>query len=81
MFLPHKSSRSRNPSKRFINLLLTENTEITILEFEQPTTYKQALMSEDSEKWLEAMRFEMESMSESQVWDLVGFPNGYTPIG
>ena len=62
----------------------------------EPVTYKRAMTSPDSakwkeamrsemysmsEKWKEAMRSEMDSMSENQVWDLVNFPEGYTPIG
>ncbi|XP_074300235.1 putative mitochondrial protein AtMg00820 [Silene latifolia] len=52
-----------------------------ILEFEEPTSYKDALVSEDSERWLEAMKTEMDSMSENQVWDLVDFSDGVKPIG
>lgn len=52
-----------------------------ILEFEDTTTYKQALMTEDSEKWLEAMTSKMTSMSENQVQDLVNLLDGDTPIG
>ena len=33
-------------------------------------------MGNDSEKWLGAMRSEMDSMYENQVWDLVDLPEG-----
>ena len=38
-------------------------------------------MSPDSEAWLEAMRSELKSMDENQVWDLVDPPPGVTTIG
>lgn len=79
--VPRMSTRSRNSPKRFVDFLLTKNYEIMILEFEDPTTYKQALISEDAEKWLEAMRSKMTFMFENQVWDLVDWPDGVTPIG
>ena len=33
------------------------------------------MMSPDSDKWLGAMKSEMESMYENQVWTLVDLPN------
>ncbi|KAK8652301.1 hypothetical protein V6N13_061322 [Hibiscus sabdariffa] len=46
-----------------------------------PKTYQEAMSSPDSEKWLAAMRSEMDSMSENQVWTLVEPPQGVKPIG
>ena len=43
--------------------------------------YKDDLESQDSKKWLEAMRFERDTMSENQVWDFVDLPNRIKPIG
>ncbi|KAK8523055.1 hypothetical protein V6N12_073766 [Hibiscus sabdariffa] len=48
---------------------------------DEPKTYQEALSSSDSEKWLEAMRSEMDSMSDNQVWTLVEPPEGVKPIG
>ncbi|KAK8502213.1 hypothetical protein V6N12_042710 [Hibiscus sabdariffa] len=48
---------------------------------DEPKTYQEAVSSPDSEKWLEAMRSEMDSMSENQVWTLVKPPEGIKPIG
>ena len=76
-----RSSRPTRPPKRFVEVLLTENSEIMILESEEPTSYTQALTSPNSEKWLGAMKSEMESMSENQVWTLVDLPDGVKPIG
>ncbi|KAK8547551.1 hypothetical protein V6N12_031688 [Hibiscus sabdariffa] len=48
---------------------------------DEPKTYQEAVSSPDSEKWLEAMRSEMDSMSNNQVWTLVEPPEGIKPIG
>ncbi|KAL0314998.1 UNVERIFIED_CONTAM: Retrovirus-related Pol polyprotein from transposon TNT 1-94 [Sesamum calycinum] len=42
-----------------------------IRNMDEPTTYKAAMACADSEKWLIAMKFEMESMYENKVWNLV----------
>ncbi|KAL0355561.1 UNVERIFIED_CONTAM: putative mitochondrial protein [Sesamum radiatum] len=34
----------------------------------------------DSDKWLEAMKFEMDSMGSNQVWILVDPPKGIRPV-
>jgi len=41
---------------------------------------KKAMMGPDSEKWLEAMKSEMESMYHNQVWTLVEPPDGVKAI-
>ncbi|KAL4361336.1 hypothetical protein GQ457_04G018620 [Hibiscus cannabinus] len=52
-----------------------------ISQADEPKTYQEAVASPDSEKWLEAMRSKMDSMSENQVWTLVEPPEGIKPIG
>ena len=37
-------------------------------------------MSSDSDKWLNAMKSEMDSMYANQVWILVDAPEGVIPI-
>ena len=37
--------------------------------------YEEAMMSPDSDKWLQAMKSEMGSMYENKVWTLVVFPD------
>ncbi|KAL0290254.1 UNVERIFIED_CONTAM: Retrovirus-related Pol polyprotein from transposon RE1 [Sesamum calycinum] len=44
-------------------------------------TYGEAMLDIDSEKWLEAVKFEMNSMSSNQVWMLVDRPKGVRPVG
>ena len=51
-----------------------------IIENDDPTTYSEAIMSSDSDKWLNAMKSEMDSIYTNQVWTLVDAPKGMTPI-
>ncbi len=37
-------------------------------------------MGSDSESWLGAMRSEIKSMDENQVWNLVDLPDGERPV-
>ena len=46
-----------------------------LLDHDEPTNYEEAMMSPDSEKWLEAMKSEIGSMYENKVWTLVDLPN------
>lgn len=40
-----------------------------------PTTPKEALESDEKEKWLEAMRSELKSLEENKTWELVDLPS------
>ncbi|GJT92679.1 zinc finger, CCHC-type containing protein [Tanacetum coccineum] len=45
----------------------------------EPANYKAALLDHESEKWLDAMNVEMQSMKDNEVWDLVDLhPDGKT---
>ena len=39
-----------------------------LLDHGEPTNYEEAMMSPDSDKWLEAMKSEVGSMYENKVW-------------
>ncbi|WVZ84951.1 hypothetical protein U9M48_031917 [Paspalum notatum var. saurae] len=45
--------------------------DVLLLDNDDPKTYIEAAMGPDSEKWLEAMRSELKSMADNQVWNLV----------
>ena len=47
----------------------------------EPITYKEATLGSDSEKWLEAMKSEMQSIYDNQVWTLIDPPKGIRPLG
>ncbi|GJS33427.1 putative retrotransposon ty1-copia subclass protein [Tanacetum coccineum] len=40
----------------------------------EPANYKAAMLDPKSDKWLNAMNVEMQSMRENEVWDLVDLP-------
>nr|GEV33882.1 hypothetical protein [Tanacetum cinerariifolium] len=47
----------------------------------EPANYKAALLDPESEKWLNAMNVEMQSMKDNKVWVLVEFPSNGKTIG
>ncbi len=60
---------------------MTKDDDVLLIEDDEPATYAEAVVGPDSEKWLEAMRSEMESMYTNQVWTLIDSPKGVKPIG
>jgi hypothetical protein len=48
-----------------------EQHDILLLDNDEPMTYTEAMMGQDSEKWLGAMESEIESLHDNQVWNLV----------
>ena len=69
---PRRSTRVRTTPDWYdpaLNVMLVDNTD-------DPATYEEAMVSPDSDKWLEAMKSEMVSMYENQVWTLVDLPDG-----
>ncbi|KAK8540260.1 hypothetical protein V6N12_046548 [Hibiscus sabdariffa] len=75
-----RSTRERHEPERY-GFLVTTHGDIILVDHDEPKTYQDAVLSPDSEKWLEAMRSEMDSMSDNQVWTLVEPPEGIKPIG
>ncbi|GKD10150.1 retrotransposon protein, putative, ty1-copia subclass [Tanacetum coccineum] len=47
----------------------------------EPPNYRAALSDPESEKWLEAMNAEMQSMKDNQVWNLVDLPPNCKTVG
>ncbi|KAG8490844.1 hypothetical protein CXB51_014047 [Gossypium anomalum] len=77
---PRRSLRERHAPERY-GFLITTHGDILLIDQDEPRTYQEVVTSPDSEKWLEAMRSEMDSMYENQVWTLVDPPEGVKPIG
>ncbi|KAK8548176.1 hypothetical protein V6N12_061094 [Hibiscus sabdariffa] len=75
-----RSTRERHEPERY-GFLITTHGDVILVDHDEPKTYQEAVSSPDSEKWLEAMRSEMDSMSDNQVWTLVEPPEGIKPIG
>ncbi|KAK8656739.1 hypothetical protein V6N13_098677 [Hibiscus sabdariffa] len=88
---PHEMWTGKRPSMSFMKIwgckAYVKHQMSTKLEpkshkyHDEPKTYQEAVSSPDSKKWLEAMRSEMDSMSDNQVWTLVEPPEGIKPIG
>ncbi|KAK8564635.1 hypothetical protein V6N12_058218 [Hibiscus sabdariffa] len=74
-----RSTRERHEPERHGFLVITHG-DVILVDQDVPKTYEEAVSSPDSEKWLEAMRSEMDSMSNNQVWTLVEPPEGIKPI-
>ncbi|KAK1665893.1 hypothetical protein QYE76_054052 [Lolium multiflorum] len=53
----------------YLNVMIVDNND------EDLATYEEAMMSPDSNKWQEAMKSEMGSMYDNQVWTLVDLPD------
>jgi hypothetical protein len=74
----HRVRRSTIPD--FYQTYLSED-HYDIGKVDDPTSYKEAIVSENSTKWIEAMEDELKSMSSNQVWDLVDIPDGVKTVG
>ena len=46
-----------------------------LLDNNEPSNYEEAMAGPDSNKWLEAMQFEIGSMYENKVWTLTDLPD------
>ena len=68
---PRRSTRVRSAPEWYGNPVL----KVMLLDNDEPTNYEEAMMSPDSNKWLEAMKSEIGSMYENKVWTLVDIPN------
>ena len=54
---------------------------INIIQDDDPLTYSEAVMSKDSDRWLKAMKSEMDSIYINLVRTLVDALKGVIPIG
>ncbi|KAL0361343.1 UNVERIFIED_CONTAM: hypothetical protein Sradi_3818800 [Sesamum radiatum] len=70
-----RSARVPQPPERYGFLGMTGQLD------NDPKTYGEAMSDIDLGKWLEAMKFKMDSMSSNQVWTLVDRPKGVKSVG
>ena len=73
-YMPVTAPESRRSAR------LQSAREVLLLDSDEPTTYSEAMVGSDSESWLGAMRSELKSMDENQVWNLVDLPDGARPV-
>ena len=70
-----RSNRISHPPERFLGIL-TEDLEEAFLMGDRDIrndlkTYDETILDIDSEKWMEAMKSEIDSIHSNQVWTLV----------
>ena len=68
---PRRSTRAWSEPKWYGNPVL----EVMLLDHGKPTNYEEAMMTPDSDKWLEAMKSDIGSIYENKVWTLVDLPD------
>ena len=82
---PRRSERVSRPPERYLGIISEDVEEMFLIgngaHGDDPKTYNEAISDIDSEKWLEAMKSEIDSMHSNQVWTLVDPPEGIVPIG
>ena len=49
--------------------------KVMLLDNNEPTSYEEAMVGLDSDKWLEAIKSERGSMYENKVWTLTDLPD------
>jgi hypothetical protein len=81
--VPHNEPPRR--SQRARRSVISNDYEIYFSEEIQmegdPASFKEAMRSAHSSKWLDAMEDEMRSMSVNKVWDLEEIPKGAKAVG
>ena len=68
---PRRSTRACFAPELYSNPVL----EVMLLDHDEPTNYEEAMISRDSDKWLEAMKSEIGSIYKNKVWTLVNLPD------
>ena len=61
-----RSDRIHHEPERY-EFLVTDNHDVFLVDKNEPTTYQEAMLDLDSEKWLEAMKSEIQSMYDNQI--------------
>ena len=67
---PRRSSRIRHELERY-GFLVTDDKRIILVDHNEPTTYQEAIIDPNSIRWRQAIKSEMQSMYDNQVWNLV----------
>jgi len=77
---PRRSSKPRQKPERY-GYLISKEGDVLLMDQDEAVTYTEANTSPESEKWLKAMKSEMDSMYTNHVWNLIEAPEGINPIG
>ncbi|KAJ9567534.1 hypothetical protein OSB04_003500, partial [Centaurea solstitialis] len=72
-----RSSRIRQELDRYLGFLVSQDGG----DLNEPTSYGEAVSGSESEQWQEAMKAEMQSMYDNQVWELTDLPQHCRAVG
>ena len=73
---PRRVTRIRTTSEWYSNPVL----KVMLLDNNEPTSYGEAMVGPNSDKWLEAMKSKIGSMYQNKAWTLVDLPNDLQAI-
>ncbi|WVY90570.1 hypothetical protein V8G54_036084 [Vigna mungo] len=76
-----RSVRQKRPAISNDYVVYSVEHECDLSIDEDPVSFRQAMESNNSENWLNAMKEELKSMDDNKVWDLVELPNGSKRVG
>ena len=75
-----RSQRERRPAITDDYVVYLQESDFDIGIRKDPVSFSQAMESDDSSKWMEAMNEELKSMAHNGVWDLIELPNSCKPV-
>ena len=69
--VPRRVTRMRTASEWYSNPVL----KVMLLDNNEPTSYGEAMVGPNSDKWLEAMKSEIVSIYQNKAWTLMDLPD------
>ncbi|GKD90657.1 retrotransposon protein, putative, ty1-copia subclass, partial [Tanacetum coccineum] len=75
----YRSERTRRAPNRLC--LNVEVKDHSLGDLNEPTSYKAATLDSESNKWIDDMNAEIQSMMDNMVWVLVDLPPGCKTVG
>ncbi|KAJ9553286.1 LOW QUALITY PROTEIN: hypothetical protein OSB04_017331 [Centaurea solstitialis] len=72
-----RSSRVRQEPDKYLGFLVSQDGG----DLSEPASYGEVVSGNESEQWQEAMKAEMQSMYDNQVWELTDLPQHYRAVG
>ncbi|GJX98493.1 putative RNA-directed DNA polymerase [Tanacetum coccineum] len=78
ILIPRSERTHRAPERLCLNVEVEEHS---LGDLNEPTSYKAAMLDSESDKWIDAMNAEMQSMIDNMVWVLVDLPPNCKTVG
>ncbi|GJS25914.1 ribonuclease H-like domain, reverse transcriptase, RNA-dependent DNA polymerase [Tanacetum coccineum] len=75
---PTRDSPSHSQTSHTPSTSSSQNTEELLLAEDEPKNYKEA---SSDQKWIEAMKVELDSINRNNTWELTTLPKGHKAIG